>query len=254
MVKKKIVVVMPAYNAAKTLEKTVGEIPAGVVDEIILVDDNSRDRTADVAKNLGLTVYNHKKNKGYGGNQKTCYKLALESGADYIIMVHPDYQYDARVIPHAIGFLELGICDVVLGNRIRTRKEALNCGMPLYKYIANRFLTVIENLVTGQNLGEWHRGFRAYSRKVLETIPYEKNSDDFVFDTEFLIQAIAFGFKIGDVPIPVRYFREASSINFFRSVRYGLASLSALCKYLVFLAGAGKPEIFRPKNGKYGKE
>ncbi|MBN1445635.1 MAG: glycosyltransferase family 2 protein [Candidatus Omnitrophica bacterium] len=247
---KKTVVVMPAYNAEKTLEKTVGEIPAGVVDEIILVDDSSKDRTVDVAKSLGLTVYNHEKNKGYGGNQKTCYKLALESGADYIIMVHPDYQYDARIIPHAIGFLELGICDVVLGNRIRTRKEALNCGMPLYKYIANRFLTVVENLVTGQNLGEWHSGFRAYGRQVLETIPYEKNSDDFVFDTEFLAQAVAFGFKIGDIPIPVRYFREASSINFFRSVRYGITSLGVLVKYLVFLTGIKKPEIFRPKNGK----
>jgi len=248
--KKKVVVVMPAYNAEKTLEKTVNEIPAGVVDEIILVDDRSRDSTVDTAKRLGLRVYNHEKNKGYGGNQKTCYKLARESGADYIIMVHPDYQYDARVIPHAIGFLQLGICDVILGNRIRTRREALNCGMPFYKYLANRFLTVIENFITGQNLGEWHSGFRVYSRKVLETIPYEKNSDDFVFDTEFLVQAVALGFKIGDVPIPVRYFGEASSINFFRSVRYGIASLLVLVKYIGFLAGMKKLPIFRPENGK----
>ncbi len=248
--KKKIVVVMPAYNAEETLEKTVSEIPEGTVDEVILVDDNSRDKTVDIAMRLGLKVYNHEKNKGYGGNQKTCYKLAMESGADYIIMVHPDYQYDARVIPHAVAFLELGICDVVLGNRIRTRKEALNCGMPLYKYIANRFLTVVENFATGQNLGEWHSGFRAYRREVLETIPYENNSNDFVFDTEFLVQAVAFGFKIGDVPIPVRYFSEASSINFFRSVRYGLSSLSALAKYAVFLSGINQPAIFRPKNGK----
>jgi hypothetical protein len=169
----------------------------------------------------------------------------LETGADYIIMVHPDYQYDARVIPHAVGLLQLGICDIIIGNRIRTRKESLSCGMPFYKYIANRFLTAIENFVTGQNLGEWHSGFRAYSRKVLETIPYKNNSDDFVFDTEFLVQAVASGFKIGDIPIPVRYFKEASSINFSRSVRYGVDSLGVLLKYIVFLTGIRKPDIFR---------
>jgi glycosyltransferase involved in cell wall biosynthesis len=242
---KGVVVVMPAYNAEKTLEKTVNEIPAGAVDEIILVDDSSRDKTVDTAKRLGLRVYHHEKNKGYGGNQKTCYNLALETGADYIIMVHPDYQYDARVIPHAVGLLQLGICDIIIGNRIRTRKESLSCGMPFYKYIANRFLTAIENFVTGQNLGEWHSGFRAYSRKVLETIPYKNNSDDFVFDTEFLVQAVASGFKIGDIPIPVRYFKEASSINFSRSVRYGVDSLGVLLKYIVFLTGIRKPDIFR---------
>lgn len=242
---KKVIVVMPAYNAEKTLEKTVNEVPAGVVDDIILVDDNSTDRTVDIARSLGLKVITHPENKGYGGNQKTCYDMALQSGADYIVMVHPDYQYDARVITCAIELLRLDICDVIIGNRIRTRKEALSCGMPFYKYVSNRFLTVIENLVTGQNLGEWHSGFRAYKKKVLLTIPYKKNSNDFVFDTEFLVQAVAFGFKIGDIPIPVRYFREASSINFLKSVRYGITSLCTVVKYIIFLTGIWKPAIFQ---------
>ena len=163
---KKTVVVMPAYNAEKTLEKTVKEIPQNIVDEIILVDDGSRDRTVEIAKEIGLKVVIHPENRGYGANQKTCYKIALDTGAEYIVMLHPDYQYDARVIPSAVTLLELGICDVIIGNRIRTRKEALTCGMPLYKYIANRVLTIIENFITGQNLGEWHSGFRAYTRKV----------------------------------------------------------------------------------------
>jgi glycosyltransferase involved in cell wall biosynthesis len=247
---KKTVVVMPAYNAEKTLEKTVREIPAGSVDEVILVDDSSSDRTVEIARKLGLTVVEHPMNKGYGGNQKTCYRMALERGADFIVMVHPDYQYDARVIPSAVRLLELGICDVILGNRIRTRKEALSSGMPLYKYIANRFLTVVENLVTGQNLGEWHSGFRAYRREVLEKIFYGNNSDDFVFDTEFLVQAVFFGFRIGDIPIPVRYFREASSINFFRSTKYGISSLGVLAKYVLTLSGIKKFEIFNHEKGK----
>lgn len=242
---RKTVVVMPAYNAEKTLEKTVSEIPVNVVDEIILVDDGSKDRTVEIAKQLGIKVVVHSENKGYGGNQKTCYKLALESGADYIIMVHPDYQYDARVIPYALGFVKLGICDIVLGNRIRTRKEALSCGMPLYKYIANRFLTIIENFITGQNLGEWHSGFRIYRREVLETVPYEKNSDGFIFDTEFLVQAVVFGFKIGDIPIPVRYFKEASSINLKESIKYGILSLIVLLKYIFYRIGIKNIEIFQ---------
>ena len=241
---------MPAYNAEKTLEKTVGEIPEGAVDEVILVDDSSMDRTVELARKLGLTVVEHPRNRGYGGNQKTCYRMALERGADFIVMVHPDYQYDARVIPSAVRLLELGVCDVILGNRIRTRREALSSGMPLYKYIANRFLTVVENLVTGQNLGEWHSGFRAYRREVLERIPYEENSDDFVFDTEFLVQSVFLGLKIGDIPIPVRYFREASSINFFRSSRYGIASLAVLAKYIIASAGIKRAGIFTRKNGK----
>lgn len=222
------VVVMPAYNAAGTLERTVRDIPDGVADEIILVDDASTDNTIEVAQRLGLTIVRHRRNLGYGGNQKTCYRQALARGADYVVMVHPDYQYDSRVIEPAVRFLQLGICDVVIGSRIRTRRETLDGGMPVYKYIANRILTTIENVALGQNLGDFHSGFRAYSRRVLETIPFERNSDDFVFDSQFLAQAVHFGFKIGDVPVPVRYFPEASSINFRRSLKYGLETLAVL--------------------------
>ncbi|MEX0718195.1 MAG: glycosyltransferase family 2 protein, partial [Planctomycetaceae bacterium] len=192
------VVVMPAYNAAETLERTVRDIPQGVADEIILVDDASRDATVEVAGRLGLTVVRHRRNMGYGGNQKTCYRHALDRGADFVVMVHPDYQYDSRVIEPAIRFLQLGICDVVIGSRIRTRRETLDGGMPVYKYAANRILTTVENMALGQNLGDFHSGFRAYSRRVLETIPFDRNSDDFVFDSQFLAQAVHFGFRIGD--------------------------------------------------------
>jgi glycosyltransferase involved in cell wall biosynthesis len=227
----KVIAVMPAYNAEATLPATLADIPPGSVDEILLVDDGSTDRTVELARALGLTVIVHPGNRGYGGNQKTCYGHALARGADIVVMIHPDYQYDSRVIPYAVGFLELGICDVVLGSRIRSRQEALGGGMPLYKYIANRCLTICENLALGQNLGDFHSGFRAYRRAVLETIPFEGNSDDFVFDTEFLAQAVRLGFKLGDVPVPVRYFREASSINFRRSLRYGFQTLAVLGKY-----------------------
>ncbi|OGR91551.1 MAG: glycosyl transferase family 2 [Elusimicrobia bacterium RIFCSPLOWO2_01_FULL_59_12] len=230
-VKPKVIVVMPAYNAEKTLERTLADIPAGSVDSIILVDDCSKDQTVTLAERLGLRVIQHEKNRGYGGNQKTCYREALAAGADIIVMIHPDYQYDARLVPHLTGILRDGICDVLLGNRIRTRQEALAGGMPFYKYISNRFLTAAENLAMGQNLGEWHSGLRAYTRRVLETIPWEKNSDDFVFDCEFLVQAAALGFRLGDVPAPARYFEEASSINFKRSVRYGLESLKTVLRY-----------------------
>jgi glycosyltransferase involved in cell wall biosynthesis len=225
MAKEKIIVVMPAYNAASTLERTIKDIPAGSVDEIILVDDASKDNTVEIAKSLGLTVFTHLKNLGYGANQKTCYKLALERDADYIVMIHPDYQYDSRLIPAAVEILRLGVCDIVLGNRVRTKKECLASGMPFYKYLANRFLTIVENIALGQNLGEFHSGFRAYRRRVLETIPFCNNSDNFVFDAQILIQAVHFGFVIGDIPMPVRYFKEASSINLSRSIIYGLQSL-----------------------------
>jgi len=241
----KVVVVMPAYNAASTLRQTVGDIPAGSVDEIVLVDDCSKDNTVEVAKELGLTVIQHERNLGYGGNQKTCYRRALETGADFIVMVHPDYQYDSRVIPIAVEILKLGICDFVLGSRIRTRREALDGGMPLYKYLFNRMLTFIENVALGQNLGDFHSGFRAYRREVLEVLPYEENSNDFVFDSQFLAQSVYFGFKLGDIPVPVRYFPEASSINFRRSVKYGLSTLSVLGQFWAEKLGLTKQKIFR---------
>jgi len=231
--KSKIIIVMPAYNAEKTLERTHNDIPPGTVDEIILVDDASSDNTTAIARKLGLTVITHSTNKGYGANQKSCYDEALKRNPDIVIMIHPDYQYDSRLIPYIAGFLEKGICDVILGSRIRTRKEALECGMPIYKYISNRMLTFIENIVLGQNVSDFHSGYRAYTRQVLETIPYQNNSDDFVFDTEFLAQAVFFGFKIGDVPVPVRYFDEASSINFSNSMIYGTKTLLTLVKYLL---------------------
>ncbi len=242
----KVIVVMPAYNAELTLEKTFCDIPPGCVDEVILTDDASSDRTVEIAQKLGITVLCHSQNKGYGANQKTCYQAALEKGADAVVMIHPDYQYDSRVIPYALGFLSTGICDVIIGSRIRTRRETLEGGMPLYKYISNRFLTITENIILGQNLGDFHSGFRAYSREVLETIPYHQNSNDFVFDTEFLAQAVFFGFRIGDIPIPTRYFEEASSINFTRSVKYGLQTLGVMAKFLTQKAGLYKFEIFQP--------
>jgi glycosyltransferase involved in cell wall biosynthesis len=244
-VAEKTIVVMPAYNAAATLEATVTDIPPGAVDEIIVVDDCSRDETVAVARRLPVTLIQHDRNRGYGGNQKTCYDEALKRGADYIIMVHPDYQYDSRLVPHFLGFLRLGICDVLLGNRIRTRHEVLACGMPIYKYAANRGLTIYENILAGQNLGEWHSGYRGYRREVLETIPYHRNSDGFVFDSQFLFQAVHFGFKIGDVPVPVRYQPGASSINFVRSVHYGLSTLWVGARWVLHRAGIRSP-LFQP--------
>jgi glycosyltransferase involved in cell wall biosynthesis len=242
------VAVMPAYNAAATLRQTVGDIPAGAVDEVVLVDDCSRDDTVAVARELGLTVIVHERNTGYGGNQKTCYRRALESGADYIVMIHPDYQYDSRLIPVAVEILRLGISDCVLGSRIRTRAETLAGGMPVYKYISNRFLTIIENVALGQNLGDFHSGFRAYSRKVLETIPFERNSNDFVFDSQFLAQAVTFGFKLADIPVPVRYFAEASSINFRRSLKYGLATLGVLAQFWLHRLKLARLSVFMPRD------
>jgi glycosyltransferase involved in cell wall biosynthesis len=242
----RIIAVLPAYNAESTLAATLSDIPPGSIDEIILVDDGSRDRTVHVARELGLTVIEHAQNKGYGGNQKTCYHLALEHGADIVVMIHPDYQYDSRVIPHAVGFIELGICDVVLGSRVRSRQEALAGGMPLYKYLSNRFLTACENLALGQNLGDFHSGFRVYRREVLEKIPFERNSDDFVFDTQFLVQAVRFGYRLGDIPVPVRYFAEASSINFRRSLKYGVATLGVLGQYWLDRLHIRRSKLFMP--------
>jgi glycosyltransferase involved in cell wall biosynthesis len=241
----KVIAVMPAYNAEKTLAATVADMPVGSVDEVILVDDGSKDQTVQVARDMGLTVIVHPQNRGYGGNQKTCYRTALEHGADIVVMIHPDYQYDSRVISVAVNILELGICDVILGSRIRSRQEALAGGMPVYKYIFNRFLTTLENIGLGQNLGDFHSGFRVYRREVLEKIPFERNSDDFVFDTQFLVQAVKFGFRLGDIPVPVRYFDEASSINFKRSLRYGLHTLAVVGQYWLDRLGIYHAKLFR---------
>jgi glycosyltransferase involved in cell wall biosynthesis len=243
----RVIAVMPAYNAERTLAATLADMPAGSVDEVILVDDGSTDRTVQVAREMGLTVIVHPQNRGYGGNQKTCYREALARGADIVVMIHPDYQYDSRVIPHAVGFLEMDVCDVVLGSRIRSRQEAFKGGMPAWKYVANRFLTAFENFALGQNLGDFHSGFRVYRREVLERIPFERNSDDFVFDTQFLVQAVRLGFRLGDVPVPVRYFDEASSINFRRSVQYGLATLGTVGAYWLDRLGLKRSPLFVPR-------
>ena len=244
----KTIVVMPAYNAETTLEQTVADLPDGACDEIILVDDCSQDRTVEIAERLGLTVIRHETNRGYGGNQKTCFDTALAHGADTIVMIHPDYQYDPRLVPYVVGFLQMGICDVVLGNRIHTRAQALDAGMPAVKYFANRGLTIIENVLMGQNLGEWHTGYRAYTRQVLETIPYHRNSDDFVFDSQCLVQAVAFGFRLGDVPVPCRYMPEASSINIRRSTKYALQTLATVLKYKLCQMKLCRSKLFRPKD------
>lgn len=231
--KSKVIVVMPALNAEKTLEKTVVDISREIVNEIILVDDGSTDQTISLARKLNLTVQSHKKNKGYGANQKTCYRLALEKGADIIVMIHPDYQYDPKVIKYLVGYIEEGYCDVMLGSRIRSRKEALEGGMPFYKYFANRLLTFFENILSGQNLSEWHTGLRAYKREVLEKIDFANNSDDFVFDSQVLFQIIEKGYRIGDIPVPVKYTAESSSINFIHSFKYGILTLFIALKFFL---------------------
>jgi glycosyltransferase involved in cell wall biosynthesis len=240
----KVIAVMPAYNAERTLAATLAGIPEGSVDQIILVDDGSSDATVRIARDLGLTVIEHARNRGYGGNQKTCYRHALDEGADIVVMIHPDNQYDSRVLPLAVAIIELGICDVVLGSRIRSRAEALTGGMPLYKYLGNRVLTLIENLALGQNLGDFHSGFRVYRRGVLERVPFERNSDDFVFDTQFLIQAIHCGFRLGDIPVPAHYFKEASSIGFTRGLKYGLQTLATVGAYWLDRLGLRRAPLF----------
>lgn len=225
---KKIVVVMPAYNAEKTLTDTVKEINFEFVDEIVLVDDCSTDQTAKVAKLLSkkypLHYVKHEKNLGYGGNQKTCYREAIELGADIVIMIHPDYQYTPKLIPAMACLLADGIYDMVLGSRILTG-GALAGGMPLYKYVSNRFLTFIQNLATGMKLSEYHTGYRAFTRQLLENIPLEANSNDFIFDNQMIVQSYIAGFKISEITCPTRYFKDASSINFKRSVKYGIGCL-----------------------------
>lgn len=231
--KPKVVVVMPAYNAARTLRKTYLDIPKGIVDKVLVVDDGSRDETVAVAKKLGLEVVVHPQNRGYGGNQKTCYTLALSQGADIVVMIHPDYQYDSSLTGELINPILKGRFDIMLGSRIRTRKEVLAGGMPLYKYLGNRLLTFFENLILGQNLSEYHTGFRAYKRTVLTQVPFHKYSDDFVFDQQILFGAVAAGSRIGEIAVPVRYFPEASSINIRRSIIYGLSILRGLLLFAV---------------------
>jgi glycosyltransferase involved in cell wall biosynthesis len=243
-----VIVVMPAYNAAATLERTVADLPAGVASEVILVDDKSRDDTVAIARRLALTVIEHDHNRGYGGNQKTCYRAALDRGADFVIMIHPDYQYDGRLMGHLLGFLQAGVVDVMLGSRIRTRREALASGMPFYKYVSNRALTLIENVALGQNLSEFHTGYRLYTRRVLETLPWERNSDDFVFDTQFLVQAAHFGFRIGDAPVPTRYMPEASSINWRRSIVYGVSTLATLVELWLHRLRIRRSPRFSPRS------
>jgi len=229
---KKIIVVMPAYNAEKTLKKTYEDIPKEIVDEVLVTDDCSKDGTIEVAKSLGIRVFAHKENKGYGGNQKTCYKEALVKGADIVIMLHPDYQYPPQLITAMAGLISSGMFDVVLGSRI-LGGAALKGGMPLYKYISNRFLTLIENILIGQKISEYHTGYRAFSKKVLSTLPIMENSDDFVFDNQMLVQAVYFGYRIGEISAPSQYTRESSSINFRRSLIYGFGVISTAVKFVL---------------------
>lgn len=238
-----IIVVMPAYNAARTLIQTYEDVPKDIVKEIILVDDKSHDETVRIARDLGLTIVEHPQNRGYGGNQKTCYQTALEHGAEIVVMLHPDYQYDPKLIGKMVRPIIDDQADIVLGSRMLDG-SAIPGGMPKYKYAANKFLTFSENVVLGLSLSEYHTGYRAYSRKVLTTIPFHKNSDNFVFDQEFLIQARYFGFRIAEIACPCKYMADASSINFRNSSVYGLSTLYTLGRYVSHVYGLKKQDIF----------
>jgi glycosyltransferase involved in cell wall biosynthesis len=241
---RKICVVLPAYNAAQTLEMTVKEIPADVVDDVILVDDGSTDDTLRLAKTLGVFAVRHDYNRGYGRNQKTCYHLALERGADIVIMLHPDYQYTPKLLLPMASMLCSGLFDVVLGSRILCA-GALAGGMPLYKYIANRALTFFQNILLGHKLSEYHTGYRGFTRSVIEALPLERNSDDFIFDNQMLSQVIYMGFRIGEISCPAKYFPEASSINFRRSVIYGLGVLRTSISFRLARLGFDRGTIFK---------
>ncbi len=232
----KIVIVLPAYNAARTLQQTPDAIPRQVVDEILLTDDASRDDTVALAKSLGIPTLVHDKNRGYGGNQKTCYRAALDRGADVVVMLHPDYQYSPRLAPAMASMIVSGEYDVVMGSRI-LGKGALAGGMPLYKYVANRGLTFVENILLGEKLSEYHTGYRAWSRAALETLPFDRCSDDFVFDNQIIAMAVAWNLRLGEISCPTRYFEEASSINFRRSVTYGLGVLDTAARYRLHRMG-----------------
>ena len=246
---KKIAVVLPAYNAAGTLKRTLDELPPEIVDIRILVDDRSADATVEVARGIGgLTVVAHRRNVGYGGNQKTCYEEALRSGADIVVMLHPDYQYEPKLITAMAAMLASGVYDVVIGSRI-LGNTAIAGGMPRYKYVFNRALTAIENLLIGSKLSEFHSGYRAFSRDVLETLPLAINSDDFVFDNQMLVQAHAFGQRIGEISCPTKYFPEASEINFRRSVVYGFGVLRVALTYRLWKWRLAKPKLFSTDAG-----
>ena len=250
---KKVFVVMPAYNAARTLRQTCAELPAKIVDEVLLVDDHSSDTTVPLAQELRLTTFVHHRNLGYGRNQKTCYREALRRGADIVVMVHPDYQYSPRLVAAIASMVAYGEYDLVLGSRI-LGTGARRGGMPLYKYISNRFLTFAENILLGYKLSEYHTGFRAFSREVLNGLPLEENSDDFVFDNEVLAQAIHLGYRIGEISCPTRYFAEASSINFWRSAKYGLQVLWVSIKYRLQKMGLARFRLLNPEGGKLSED
>ncbi len=245
----RVVVVMPAYNAARTLERTVQEIPMDLVDEVVVTDDASDDATVTEAKRLGLRTLVHPSNRGYGANQKTCYQEALRLGADVVVMLHPDYQYTPKLIPSMIGMLTDGPYDVVLGSRI-LGGGALRGGMPRYKYFANRFLTATQNLLSGAKLSEYHTGYRAFTRRVLEQLPLLENSDDFVFDNQMLAQILYQGFQIGEISCPTAYFKDASSINFSRSVKYGFGVLGVSVQLFLQRLGLHESAIFDPNGRK----
>ncbi len=249
---KTIAVGLPAFNSAATLEQTHRDIPHDVVDRLLLVDDASEDETVQIARNLGLNTLVHDSNRGYGANQKTCYGEALKLGADVFIMLHPDYQYTPRLIPAMASMVISGEYDVVLGSRILGGK-ALKGGMPLYKYIANRFLTSVENMLTLAKLSEYHTGYRAFSREVLETLPWQENSDDFLFDNQILLQALYFGYRIGEISCPARYFPEASSIGFRRSIKYGLGVLVTAAQFRLQKLGWVHYSMFDRKGKKNGE-
>jgi glycosyltransferase involved in cell wall biosynthesis len=240
---KKVTVVLPAYRAEKTLARTVQAVPEGVVDEFLLVDDASPDGTLEVARSLGIIAISHERNLGYGGNQKTCYTQALARGADIVVMLHPDYQYEPKLVPVMAQMVASGVYDVVLGSRI-LGNGALSGGMPFYKYVANRLLTLAENLLIGQKLSEYHTGYRAYSREALSSVKWERNSDDFVFDNQIIAQFHMRGLRIGEISCPTRYFDEASSINFSRSVTYGFGVLRVAATFRLHRWGIINSPLF----------
>jgi glycosyltransferase involved in cell wall biosynthesis len=241
----KIAVIMPAYNAAATLKKTYASLPKELIDDVILTDDFSTDDTVELSRSLGIHTIIHTRNKGYGGNQKTCYDAALARGADIVVMLHPDYQYSPRLVPAIASMVASGEYDVALGSRI-LGKGALSGGMPLYKYVSNRFLTLVQNALIGQKMSEYHSGFRCWSRKALIAISYHRCSDDFIFDNEMICQAIFLGLRGGEISCPARYLEEASSINFHRSVIYGLGVLATSIKFRMHKLRWKKFELFRP--------